>query len=86
MNFFLGFLPYESYTKMFYLSGHPEILPAGIRYVNWIWLAKYRDDLISINKVMTSQIIRHEVKIGWRYISVKNDGIFWNFVDFLALL
>ena len=38
-------------------------------------LAKFQDDIISIDGVMTSLIIRHDVKIWWRHISVKNVGI-----------
>ena len=38
-------------------------------------LAKFQDHIISIDGVMTSQIIRHDVKIWWRQISVKNVGI-----------
>ena len=37
--------------------------------------AKFRDDIINIDGVMTSLIIRHDVKIWWRHISVKNVGI-----------
>ena len=45
-----------------------------VRYVKRIELANFRDDFISIDGVMTSQIIRYDVKIWWRYISVKNVG------------
>ena len=38
-------------------------------------LAKFQDDIISIDGVMTSQIIQHDVKIWWRYNPVKNVGI-----------
>ena len=38
-------------------------------------LAKFQDDIISIDGDMTSQIIRHDVKIWWRPISVKIFGI-----------
>ena len=38
-------------------------------------LAKFQDDIISIDGVMTSQNVRHDVKIWWRHISVKNVGI-----------
>ena len=37
--------------------------------------AKFRDDIINIDGVMTSQIIRRDVKILWRHICVKNVGI-----------
>ena len=37
--------------------------------------AKFRDHIINIDGVMTSLIIRHDVKILWRHISVKNVGI-----------
>ena len=37
--------------------------------------AKFRNDIINIDGVMTSLIIRHDVKILWRHISVKNVGI-----------
>ena len=35
-------------------------------------LAKLWEEIISIEVVMTSQIVRHDVKIWWRPISVKN--------------
>ena len=38
-------------------------------------LAKFQDDIISTDGVMTSQNVRHDVKIWWRHISVKNVGI-----------
>ena len=38
-------------------------------------LIKFQSDVISIDEVMTSQIIRHDVKILRRHISVKNVGI-----------
>ena len=43
-----------------------------IRSVKKSKLTEFRDDIIFINEVMTSQIIQHDVKIWWRRISVKN--------------
>ena len=37
-------------------------------------LAKFQDDITSIDGVMTSQIIRHDVKIWWRHISMARGG------------
>ena len=49
-------------------------------------LAKFRDDIISTDIVMTSQIIWHDVKIWWRYISVKNVGIALKFCRLFELV
>ena len=38
-------------------------------------LAEFLGDITSIDGVMTSQIIRHDVKLCWRHTSVKNIGI-----------
>ena len=46
-----------------------------VRSIERSKLAKFQDDIISIDGVMTSQNVRHDVKIWWRHISVKNVGI-----------
>ena len=46
-----------------------------VRFMERSKLAKFQDDIISIDEVMTSQNVRHDVKIWWRHISVKNVGI-----------
>ena len=38
-------------------------------------LAKFQKHIISIDGVMKSQIVRHDVNIWWRNISFKNVGI-----------
>ena len=46
-----------------------------VRSIKRSKLAKFRDNIIFIDGVMMSQIIRHDVKIWWRHTSVNNFGI-----------
>ena len=55
---------------MFYFSNHHEILATSTLYVEKK-LAKFEDNIIYIDGVMTSQIILHDDKIWWHHISIK---------------
>ena len=46
-----------------------------VRSIKKSKLAKFQDHIISIDGAMTSQNVRHDVKMWWRHISVKNVGI-----------
>ena len=49
---------------MLYFSDHHEILQANFtNFIERSRLAKFQDDIISIDGLMTSQIVRHDVKI-----------------------
>ena len=49
-------------------------------------LTKFQDDIFSIDKVMTSQIIRHDVKFDDIISLSKMSALLRIFVDFFTLL
>ena len=49
-------------------------------------LTKFQDDIFSIDKVMTSQIIRHDVKFDDIISPSKMSALLRIFVDFFTLL
>ena len=46
-----------------------------VRSVKKSKLAKFRDEIIKVDRVMTSHLIRHDVKIWLCHISINNVGI-----------
>ena len=73
-----AYLKWRSFSSTCYTSSIIMTFYQQILSMRRNKLANFRDDIISIDGVMTSQCIWHDVKIWWRHMS----KLLWNFVNF----
>ena len=75
----LAYLKWRTFSSTCFTSPIIMMFYQQVRSIKKSKLAKFQDDIISIDGVMTSQTIRHDVKIWWRQIlPLRNCDVLWD--------